>query len=181
MSDIRSDVVPCTIIVATFDGKQGAHDALGALKKARKPDGLEIEDAVALRKDEKGRVRVSETGDWSGRRGMAVGGIAGGALGVLTGGIGWLALGGAAAAGLTSRLRDSGFDNAELKEVVNRLDPNTSALLLVGSNASADRCVELVKEAGCDAVFTHRLDVDTTVDLTVTSALEIIDREGTTV
>ena len=178
MSDHPSDIVPCTIIVATFDHVQGAHDALGVLKKARRKDDLEVQDAVSLRKDEKGRIRVSETGDWSGKRGMVVGGIAGGALGVLTGGVGWLALGGAAATGLTSRLRDSGFDNEELREITSRLDPNTSALLVVCANSSADRCVELIKDAGCDAVFTHRLDVNTTVDMTVTSALEAIDKDG---
>lgn len=181
MNDPAAEIVPCTIMVATFEHAKGAHDALGVLKKARKPDSLEIEDAVSLRKDEKGKVRVTETGDWSGRRGMVVGGIAGGALGVLTGGVGFLALGGAAATGLTSRLRDSGFDNEELRTVTSRLDPDTSALLVVCANASADRVVELAKDAGCDAVFTHRLDVHTTVDMTVTSALEVVDREGLTV
>lgn len=178
MSDTPMDIVPCTIIVATFDSAQGAHDGLGTLKKARRKEDLEIQDAVSLRKDDKGRIRVTETGDWSGRRGMVVGGIAGGALGVLTGGVGWLALGGAAATGLTSRLRDSGFDNQELRTLTNRLDPNTSALLVVCANSSADHCVDVIKAAGCDAVFTHRLDVSTTVDMTVTSALEVIDKEG---
>lgn len=178
MTEAELEITPCTIIVATFDKQGGAHDALNAVKKARRKEDLQIEDCVALRKDEKGKVRVSETGDWSGKRGMVVGGIAGGALGVLTGGVGWLALGGAAAAGLTSRLRDSGFDNEELDIVVSRLDPNTSALLLVCDNESTQRCVEIVKEADCNAVFTHQLDLHATVDMTVVSALEVVEKEG---
>jgi uncharacterized membrane protein len=109
---------------------------------------------------------------------MLVGGIAGGALGVLTGGVGWLALGGAAAVGLTSRVRDSGFDNKALHSITDELEPNQSMLLCVCANADADRVSECLRECGALALMSHRLDVDTTVDLTITSALEVFDRES---
>src|SRR4051812_11279019 len=123
MADTETSITPRAIIVARFEGVHGGHEALKSFEGQFKQQGLDISDCAVLRKDEKGRIRISETSDWSGRKGMAVGGIAGGALGVMTGGVGWLVLGGAAIVGLASRLRDTGFDNEQLRLITEHLDP----------------------------------------------------------
>ena len=166
-------VGPMAIVVATYDSKLGAKRALQAVKSHH--DELHISDAAVLRKNAKGRVRVSETADWSGRKGMVVGGIVGGAIGVLTGGIGWLALGGAAAAGLTSRLRDTGFDNAQLRELSTRLDEDTSMFVVVCEEEYVEECSEAVRIDGCTALLVHVIDEEATAALTVLEVFEVQD------
>ena len=167
-----------TIIVAAYDSKTGAHDALEYVKRHRSEEDLEIYDGVTLRKDEKGRIRVTETADWSGKKGMMVGGIAGAAIGVLTGGVGWLMVGGAAVVGLASRLRDSGFDNDQLRQVTSHLSSDTSALLFVCHPDNAIRCAELCRETDCLELYLAQLDMATTAELTVVDALELAEPPG---
>lgn len=171
------ELSPHTIMLALFETKDGAHDALGALKRIRSERDLHIDDAAVLRRGANGRVRISETSDWSGRKGMVVGGVAGAAIGVLTGGVGWLALGGAAAAGLTSRLRDSGFDNEALQALASQLDVDSSALLAVCADDVAQLCIDTMRDAGCVDQVVYRLNVDETKDLTIVDVLEIVEPE----
>ena len=167
MADTEPKIEPQAIIVALYDSADAGRAALKELKHVRKDKDLAITDVALLRKNEKGKVRISETADWSGRKGAAVGGVAGAALGVITGGVGFLALGGAAVAGLASRLRDSGFDNEQLKAITTNLDPNSAAVLVVCSEAATDACVEVCKGAGAVDLYRVALDMQLTADLYV--------------
>lgn len=180
MSDTESKIEPQTIIVARFDSADEGHGALKQLKHVHRKEHVEIVDAALLRKNEKGRLRIAETSDWSGRKGMAVGGVAGAAIGVITGGIGFLAVGGAAVAGLAARLRDTGFDNARLRELTEQLDPDSSALLVVCPTNSAARCAEVCHEAGAADVYRVELDLEITAELHV-EGMEFSKDEETTV
>lgn len=166
MTDHELSPEPHTIIVSLYEDVDGAKTALKSLKKVRKDKDIEITDAAILRKNEAGKIRVSETGDWSGKKGMVVGGIAGAAIGVITGGVGFLAVGGAAVAGLASRLRDSGFENDHLHAVTDQLTPDSSALLVVCATEDCEPCVDVVRESASE-LYVMQLDVTVTADLTI--------------
>ncbi len=124
--------VPVELIVAAFQDEQGADKALKKLQQAKKQHLVGIQNAAVIRRDQKNRLHISETADWSGGKGAAVGAIVGGAIGLIFP-PSVLAAGavGAAVTGLGARLRDSGFPDEHLKEIGAALKPGTSAIVAV--------------------------------------------------
>jgi uncharacterized membrane protein len=124
--------VPVQLFVAAFEGEGDAEEVLKGLKAARRERVIGIQDAAVLRRDQKGKLHIKETGDWGGGKGAAAGAAIGVTVGILTGGAGLL-LGAAAAAvgGLAAKLRDSGFSDARLKTLGASLKPGTSAIVAV--------------------------------------------------
>ena len=55
--------VPVQLIVAAFNDEKTANAALKDLKAAQREKVIRIEDAAVLRKDEKGKLHIKETGD----------------------------------------------------------------------------------------------------------------------
>jgi uncharacterized membrane protein len=162
------------IVVAAFDGREDAHDALHALYRARRDTDLQVRDVVELRRRRDGRVYVAETASWgSTGRAMAVGGIAGAAIGVLTGGVGWLLVGGSAVSGLSARLRDTGFDNLHLRRVADRLTIDAPELLVVCDLLDTDQCTSIIRTHGCRDIYVAALDPDTTRELSVLDAVDV--------
>jgi uncharacterized membrane protein len=64
-------------------------------------------------------------------RGAVVGGLLGAGLGLITGGVGWLLLGGGAVGALAAKARDGGLSDERLKELGERMAPNSSAIVAV--------------------------------------------------
>ena len=65
------------------------------------------------------------------KKGAVVGGLLGAGLGLITGGVGWLLLGGGAVGALAAKARDGGLSDARLKELGERMTPNSSAIVAV--------------------------------------------------
>lgn len=124
--------VPVELIVAAFQDEQGADRALKTLQQAKKQRLIGIQNAAVIRRDKNDKLHISETADWSGGKGAAVGAIVGGAIGLIFP-PSVLAAGavGAAVGGLGARLRDSGFPDQHLKEIGAALKPGTSAIVAV--------------------------------------------------
>jgi uncharacterized membrane protein len=146
--------VPIQLLVAAFEGEREAEEVLKGLKAARKKRVIGIQDAAVLRRDQKGKLHIKETGDWGGGKGAAAGAAVGVTVGILTGGAGLL-LGAAAAAigGLAAKLRDSGFSDARLKALGASLKPGTSAIVAVIEHTWVDEMEQEMAEVGAD-VFT---------------------------
>jgi len=124
--------VPVELIVAAFQTEDGADNALKQLQAAKKERLIAIQNAAVIRRDKNDKLHISETADWSGGKGAAVGAVVGGAIGLIFP-PSLLAAGavGAAVGGLAARLRDSGFKDEHLKEVGAALKPGTSAIVAV--------------------------------------------------
>src|SRR5258707_4381608 len=121
--------VPVQVIVAAFNDLNGASQALTSLKEAKKERLIEIEDAAVLTKDADGKVRIKETADMRAGKGATIGAIAGGVVGLLAGPVGWAALGGGVIGGLAAQLHDSGLPDDPLRQLGQRLTPDSSALV----------------------------------------------------
>lgn len=120
------------LVVAAFDEKTGAEEALKVLKESRDEELIGVQAAVAMCKDEEGSIHFKDVGLTPAKG--AVGGIVLGAVvGVLTGGAG-LALGalGALVGGLVGkRKRDSRFSDDRINQVAASLAPGSSAVVIV--------------------------------------------------
>lgn len=143
---------PIDVIIAAYNEEDGAKKALAELKAAQKEKLITVKDAAVIWKDKDSKLHVSETGDMTGTRGAAYGGIAGAVLGVIAGPIGWAALGGAAIGGLVAKLNDSGFDNKRLERVGANLTPGSSAIVAIIEHTWVTQVEKLLQEAAKDVV-----------------------------
>ena len=149
MSDI-----PVELIVAAFNEEKAAKAALKELKAAKRAKLIDIVDAAVIRRDEKNKLHIKETGDLSGGQGAMFGGAMGLILGILAGpGAPLVATAtGALVGGIASKLRDSGFSNDRLKEIGDALKPGTSAIVAVVEHRWVGELENLMAEAGADVL-----------------------------
>ena len=142
--------VPTQVVIAAFHEEAAAGQVADALKQAKKQHQLYYRNVAVIRKDEKGKVKVKETGDMSGGPGAGVGALIGGAFGLFAGPAG-LAAGAAAGAvigGAGAALIDSGLDNKRLKQIGDVLQPSNSAIIAVFEEVKIDR--KTMKEVNQD-------------------------------
>ena len=144
--------VPVQVVVAAFEEERAADDALFELKQAKWAGLIGIQNAAVLRRDQKNKLHIKETGDWGGGKGAAAGAVIGGFIGLLTGPIGWLGLTGAVIGGLAAKLRDSGFSDERLKKLGEALQPGTSAIVAVIEHKWVAELEKEMAEAGADVM-----------------------------
>jgi uncharacterized membrane protein len=151
--DIPMADAPVQLIVAAFQDENGAEAALNQLKEAKKEKLVNIKDAAVLRKDQKGDLHIKETGDMTGKRGAAIGGVVGLGLGILTGGASLaLTAGAAAAGGVAAKLRDSGFKDERLRRLGAGLKPGSSVIVAVIEHTWVSELEADLQRAGAEIV-----------------------------
>jgi uncharacterized membrane protein len=124
-----------SFVVISYSGWHTAADALSVLKTLAKEDEISIRDAVAVYKDEDGKIRLYKGAGKTQRKGVIAGGTAGLIVGVLL--LGWPLVGlaiGAAAGAATGGI--SNLDKDVKKHLAEELQPYDSALCLVVSEAN---------------------------------------------
>ena len=77
--------VPTQVVIAAYHDEAAADEVAKALKKAKRRLLVYYRNVAVIRKDDKGKVKIKETGDMSGGVGAGVGAVVGGALGILAG------------------------------------------------------------------------------------------------
>jgi len=123
----------------TFNGKKTAAKAFHTLEDYS-PEYYWLDDVAAVSRSKHGNIRVHSTWaqDESGSAGLGWGAVTGGLIGLLAGPGG--ALAGAAVGGslggLFGAAEDVAFDDPKLDEFAAALDKDTSALILVGEEAT---------------------------------------------
>lgn len=143
--------VPVQLVVAAFNDEQAAKEALKALKQVQRENLIKIDSAAVLRKDQHGRLHITETADMGGGKGAALGGVAGAVIGVIAGPALLVpAAVGALIGGLTAKLRDSGFSEARLKKLGEGLTPGSSAIVAVVEHRWVAQVEAAMAEASAD-------------------------------
>ena len=157
--------VPVQMLIAAFNEEKAADEALQELKQAKWAGLIGIDNAAVIRRDEKNKLHIKETGDWGGGKGAVAGGAIGAAAGILLG-PGALVTGavGALIGGLAAKLRDSGFSDERLKKVGDGLKPGTSAIIAVIEHKWVAEMEKEMAEAGAD-VFTEEIAADVSAQL----------------
>lgn len=153
------------ILIVTFDDTKKADQALDNLKSWQKEGRLEIGDAVVLVKNEKGKLKVHETTEFTTKRGATWGGIAGLVVGIMAGGpIGGLILG-AAAGALAGKATDIGVSKEEIQSVTDSMENATSAIALqIKSIENKDMLAAMMRQLG-GHIHELSLDEETEADL----------------
>ncbi len=142
------------IIIANFDTKDGAKDALKAVKHEKIKRG----DVAILSKNEKGKIRVKETDDWGGGKGAVAGAVVGSFIPV----VGTIA--GAVIGGVAAKLRDGGFPNDTLKGMAESLEPDHSMYVMLTDSGSVESVESILAGAGGQLV-SHPVSADLAGDL----------------
>ena len=122
---------PVELLVAAWPDASAAGEALEALEEAKKEHLVGIVQAATVVVDADGKLRIKDTKDMGPRKGAVVGGLLGAGLGLITGGVGWLLLGGGAVGALAAKARDGGLSDTRLRELGERMTPNSSAIVAV--------------------------------------------------
>jgi uncharacterized membrane protein len=118
-----------SFIVVKYPAKDTADAALKAVKELAKEKVVELKDAVAITKTEKGKIKLHQTKDDPAGTGFLKGGVIGIIFAVLFGAAGWIAAG--ALLGTAFALFDRGIKNDLLKELGEEMTSEESALAVL--------------------------------------------------
>jgi len=125
------------LIVIMFEDVDDAQNALNDLKEIEKQGQIEIDDFAIIRKDTDGKVHVHNTTPAGAKKGAVVGGL----LGLIVAGIFFPVAGiviGAGGGALIGKAMQLGIDKDFVNEVVEKLEPGSSALFLTGERGSPE-------------------------------------------
>lgn len=135
------------LIVVGFDNALKADEVLHKLGEMQKEHLVDLEDAVVVIKNEKGKVKIKQAYDL-----VTSGAISGGFWGSL---LGLLFLHpllgvtvGLATGGLSGALTDIGINDDFIKELGETLEPKTSALFLLVRKATPDKVLDELRPYG---------------------------------
>src|SRR5512139_1674288 len=122
-----------SFIVVRYPNKDTAEAALQVVLGLAKEKVVKLKDAVALTKDEKGKLHMHQTKDDPAGKGLLKGGVIGIIFAVLFGGAAWIVAG--AALGGAFAMFDRGIKDKLLKELGENMTPEQSALAVLVEEA----------------------------------------------
>jgi uncharacterized membrane protein len=148
------------VVAATFADEAAATRGLATIAGALLGGGLK--QGAVVHKEADGKIKFVETKDLSASQGAKVGGLAGAVLGIIAGPIGVIGGGavGAGIGGLASKLRDSGFPDAQLKGLGEDLTPGQGAIVALVEDADVDKVKKLLDVVEAQRVVTNDVSVD---------------------
>jgi uncharacterized membrane protein len=132
------------LVAMVYDHPDGATEELDFVTWLHRERSINILNSAVLVRDEEGKTSMKEAGDLDARQGRLFGAITGGLLGLAGGPVGAVlgALAGAGTGGLAAHWLDMGFSNEFLTGLQERLQPGTSALILLVEHGSAVKLSE---------------------------------------
>jgi uncharacterized membrane protein len=153
-----------------FGDESTAFEMRAALAKMQKQYLLEMDDAVVVTRDEKGKTKLHQAVSLT-----SAGAVSGGFWGML---IGLLFLNpllgaaiGAGAGAISGKFSDLGLDDKMMRDVGQSLKPGSSALFVLLRQVTADKVLDGLKQfAGKGKVYQTSLDKDD--EKTLREALE---------
>ncbi len=118
-----------SFIVVKYPSADTAEAALAVVRQLAKEDVVKLKDAVAITKNEKGKVKLHQTKDDSAGKGFLKGGAIGIVFGLLFGGAGWIVAG--VVAGTAVGMFDKGIKDKLMKELGENMSSEESALAVL--------------------------------------------------
>jgi uncharacterized membrane protein len=148
------------LVAVVFDDEATAFEMRAALVKMQKEYLIEIEDAVVVTRDQKGKTKLDQAVNLT-----TAGAVGGGFWGMLIGLIFLNPLLGAAigagAGALSGKLNDIGLNDKMMKDIGQAFKPGTSGLFVLVRRATVDKVLEGLKQfAGKGKVFQTSLNKD---------------------
>ncbi len=135
-----------SFLVLKYPKADTAMAALATLKELSNDKVVKLRDAVAITKNQKGKIKLHQTKDDSTGKGFVKGGLIGIVFAALFGPVGWIAMG-AAAGGLFASF-DRGIKNKLLKELGQDMTPSESAIAILVEEAHWETAFARMKSHG---------------------------------
>ena len=133
MSDDRKDVV-----IAAYLLEDLAKQDFDAVLKLAADEKITVEGVVLVQKDADGEVRVSETGDHLGRKGVKIGGGAGLVVGLFAPPLLAATAVGAAAGGVIAKFTKHRVESGIAEKMDDALPPGSGGVIAVYDSAGGD-------------------------------------------
>ncbi|HXV98412.1 MAG TPA: DUF1269 domain-containing protein [Anaerolineae bacterium] len=156
------------LVVVVFDKPDGAKEALKLLKQLKREKKIvALRNAAVLVRDEQGQTSLSEMQDVDAKHGAIFGAITGGLMGLVAGPVGAIvgAAAGAATGRATAKRVDMGFSNQYLRDVQDKLQPGSSALVALVEHEGASSVVEVLSDFVGGQLFRQALPDEIVAEL----------------
>jgi len=140
------------IVAFTFPGKDRAAEVMKSAKYEAKEAGMKIVASAVVEVNDKGKTNIHQPG--RGGVGTTAGLVAGGLLGLVGGPAGLLvwAAGGALIGGVAGKYLGRNLPEQALRELGQKMDPNTSAILIIAQDKNAESVINEMKEFDAQVV-----------------------------
>ena len=167
------------ILAFTFAGQKTADDVVKQIKKSGALEGQIILAEVVVEQDEKGKVHFHEPGH--GTFGSVAGAVGGGLLGLIGGPAGLLAwtVGGAVVGGVAGKYLGRPFSKGEVKEIGEKLSPDSSAFLLLVEDYTTETIINRMEGYNANVV-TLVVGDELSGQIEAYVAAEVTDDQGST-
>lgn len=148
------------LIAIVFHDESSAFEMRAALAKMQNQYLIELEDAVVVTRDHKGKIKLDQAVSMT-AAGAASGAFWGMLIGLLFFNPILGAAVGAGAGALSGKFTDIGVDNNMAKQLGEELTPGSSALIVLLRKVTADKVLDGLKQfAGRGRVFQTSLNKD---------------------
>ena len=139
------------LVAIAFPDRATAEELMGKLATLQKEHAIELEDAVVVTRDDKGKVKLHQSNK------LAAGGAVGGALwGGLIGLIFFVPLFGmaigAATGAATGALTDVGVDDNFMKDLGAKLQPGGAAVIVLVHRSTPDKVLPEISRYGGEVI-----------------------------
>lgn len=149
-----------TLVATVFHDQSTAFEMRAALAKMQDQYLLEMDDAVVVTRDLKGKIKLHQATSLT-AAGAATGAFWGMLIGLLFFAPFLGAAVGAGAGAISGKLHDIGMDDRMAKQLGDELTPNSSALIVILRRITADKVLDGLKQfAGRGRVFQTSLNKD---------------------
>ena len=140
------------ILAFNFAGEKTAEETVKEIKKSGALEGQAIVAEAIVGVDDKGKAHIHEPGH--GAVGGTLGALGGGLLGLIGGPVGLLAwtVGGAVVGGVAGKYLGRPFPKDDLKEIGEKMQPDTSAFLLLVEDVESEVVMDKMKDFNADVV-----------------------------
>jgi uncharacterized membrane protein len=143
-----------TLVVIDYENEVKAEEVRLALLKMQKAYLIDLDDAVVVVRDQKGKVKLRQLYNLT-AAGAASGGFWGALMGLLfLNPLFGFAIG-AAAGAVSGALKDVGIDDNFMKELGATLKPGTAALCILIRQMTADKVIEEIQKFGGTLIKTN--------------------------
>lgn len=141
------------LVVVAFEDEHRADEVLVSLTKMQKEHLIDLEDAVVVKRNENGKLKIRQTYNL-----IAMGAIGGGFWGLLIGLI-FLnpllgAMMGASAGAVNGALQDIGINDGFIKELSESLPQGSSALFVLVQKSTPDKVLPELQGVGGRVIHT---------------------------
>jgi uncharacterized membrane protein len=142
------------LVAIVYDEEPKAAEMLSVLRDLQASGDVTLTDAVGIASDQEGKVRIVETVDresaHTARKGALWGVVVGALLAVPVVGL----VAGAGIGAFAARGSDTGITREFQKRVAERLQPGTSAVLVLGRATNREKALAAVKPLGGHLIHT---------------------------